>query len=113
MAVRLVTVAVRLDTVGVRLETTVECVFGFKRSCSGEAEDRILQSNIRNLPAPPSSLIESYLKEVSFSHVALVGRGYKLDPTLLSALLQLGLPVDESVATGLFSQIGKSYETNF
>ncbi|KAH1114288.1 hypothetical protein J1N35_007666 [Gossypium stocksii] len=36
VAVRLVTVAVRLDTVAVRLETAVECVFGFKRSCSGE-----------------------------------------------------------------------------
>ncbi|MBA0853422.1 hypothetical protein Goshw_017257, partial [Gossypium schwendimanii] len=36
MAVRLVTVAVRLDTVVVRLETMVECVFGFKRSCSDE-----------------------------------------------------------------------------
>ncbi|MBA0625378.1 hypothetical protein Godav_010581, partial [Gossypium davidsonii] len=29
-------VAVRLVTVAVRLETIVECVFGFKRSCSGE-----------------------------------------------------------------------------
>ncbi|MFQ6652671.1 hypothetical protein Gotur_024423 [Gossypium turneri] len=36
VAVRLVTVAVRLDIVTVRLETMVECVFGFKRSCSGE-----------------------------------------------------------------------------
>ncbi|KHG11380.1 hypothetical protein F383_11016 [Gossypium arboreum] len=27
---------VRLDTIAVRLETTVECVFGFKLSCSGE-----------------------------------------------------------------------------
>ncbi|MFQ6658870.1 hypothetical protein Gotur_027963 [Gossypium turneri] len=36
VAVKLVTVAVRLDTVAVRLETAVECVFGFKRNCSGE-----------------------------------------------------------------------------
>ncbi|MFQ6635820.1 hypothetical protein Gotur_010205, partial [Gossypium turneri] len=36
VAVRLVTVAVRLDNVAVRLETMVKCVFGFKRSCSGE-----------------------------------------------------------------------------
>ncbi|MFQ6645197.1 hypothetical protein Gotur_020017, partial [Gossypium turneri] len=36
VAVRLITVVVRLDTVAVRLETMVECVFGFKRSCSGE-----------------------------------------------------------------------------
>ncbi|MBA0856324.1 hypothetical protein Goshw_026751, partial [Gossypium schwendimanii] len=36
VAVRLVTVAVRLDTIAVGLETMVECVFGFKRSCSGE-----------------------------------------------------------------------------
>ncbi|MFQ6635039.1 hypothetical protein Gotur_012409, partial [Gossypium turneri] len=36
VAVRLVTIAVRLDTVAVRLEIMVECVFGFKRSYSGE-----------------------------------------------------------------------------
>ncbi|MBA0861383.1 hypothetical protein Goshw_027323, partial [Gossypium schwendimanii] len=36
VAVRLVTVAVRLDTAAVRLEIMVKCVFGFKRSCSGE-----------------------------------------------------------------------------
>ncbi|MBA0624317.1 hypothetical protein Godav_009700, partial [Gossypium davidsonii] len=36
VAMRLVTVAGRLDIVAVRLETMVECVFGFKRSCSSE-----------------------------------------------------------------------------
>ncbi|MBA0710887.1 hypothetical protein Golax_010142, partial [Gossypium laxum] len=36
------------------------------------AEDRILECYIRNLPAPPSPLIELYLREVDFSHVALL-----------------------------------------
>lgn len=36
VAVRLVTVAMRLGTVAVRL--AVECVFGFKRNCSGEVK---------------------------------------------------------------------------
>ncbi|MBA0570249.1 hypothetical protein Golob_003928, partial [Gossypium lobatum] len=36
VAVRLITVAVRLNNVAVRLETMVECVFGFKSSCSSE-----------------------------------------------------------------------------
>ncbi|MBA0564694.1 hypothetical protein Golob_009613, partial [Gossypium lobatum] len=35
VAVRLITVAVILDTVAVRFKTAVECVFGFKCSCSG------------------------------------------------------------------------------
>ncbi|KAK5784624.1 hypothetical protein PVK06_039150 [Gossypium arboreum] len=90
------------------------------------AEDKILECYIRNLPAPLSPLIESYLREIDFLHVALVGQRCKLDPTLVSALverwrpkthifhlpysectitledvqLQLGLPVDRSVVTG-------------
>ncbi|MBA0871226.1 hypothetical protein Goshw_022992 [Gossypium schwendimanii] len=65
----------------------------------------------------PSPLVENYLTEVSFWHVANIGRGYKLDPKLNNVLwrpethtfhlsyggctitledvqLQLGLPVD-------------------
>ncbi|MBA0696564.1 hypothetical protein Goari_003107, partial [Gossypium aridum] len=87
---------------------------------------RILQCQIHNLPDPPSPLIESCLREASFWHVALVGQGCKLDPKLISALverwrpdthtfhppcgestitledvhLQLGLLVDKSVVTG-------------
>ncbi|KAA3455992.1 serine/threonine-protein phosphatase 7 long form-like protein [Gossypium australe] len=90
-----------------------------------QAEDRILQCHIRNLPSPPSPLIEPYLREVGFWHAALVGRGCKLDPKLVSVLverwrhethtfyipcgkctitledvhLQLGLPMDGSVVT--------------
>ncbi|MBA0561088.1 hypothetical protein Golob_017941 [Gossypium lobatum] len=89
-------------------------------------EDRILETYIRNLPVPPSPLIEPYLRDVYFSHVALVGRGCKLDQTLVSVLverwrlemhtfhlscnectmtlkdmqLQIGLLVDGSVVTG-------------
>ncbi|MFQ6621681.1 hypothetical protein Gotur_002843 [Gossypium turneri] len=75
---------------------------------------------------PPSPLIENYLREASFWHVANIGWGCKLDPKLISALierwrpemhtfhlpcrectitlddlqLQLGLSVDGSVLTG-------------
>ncbi|MBA0867265.1 hypothetical protein Goshw_028825, partial [Gossypium schwendimanii] len=71
----------------------------------------------------PSLLIENYLREASFWHVANIGRGCKLDPKLISAFierlkpethtfhlpcgectitledvqLQLGLPMDGSV----------------
>ncbi|MFQ6633874.1 hypothetical protein Gotur_010274 [Gossypium turneri] len=76
--------------------------------------------------APPSPLVENYLREAGFWHVATVGRGYKVDPKLISALierwrlethtfhlpcgectvtledvsLQLGLPVDGYPVTG-------------
>ncbi|MBA0669478.1 hypothetical protein Goklo_023872 [Gossypium klotzschianum] len=75
---------------------------------------------------PPSPLVENYLREVGFWHVAMVGRGCKLDPKLISVLverwrpemhtfhfpcgectitledvnLQLGLPVDRYPVTG-------------
>ncbi|MFQ6628514.1 hypothetical protein Gotur_008234 [Gossypium turneri] len=75
---------------------------------------------------PPSPLIENYLREAGFWYVATVGRGCKLDPKLISALierwrlkthtfhllcgectimledvnLQLGLPVDGYAVTG-------------
>ncbi|MFQ6641556.1 hypothetical protein Gotur_014469 [Gossypium turneri] len=87
--------------------------------------DRILQCYIRNMSGPPSPLIENYLREASFWHVANIGRGSKLDPKLISAFierlkpethtfhllcgectitledvqLQLGLPMDGSVLT--------------
>ncbi|MFQ6670885.1 hypothetical protein Gotur_035608, partial [Gossypium turneri] len=88
--------------------------------------DRLLECNIWNMHAPPSPLAENYMREVGFWHVATVGRGCKLDPKLISALierwrpethtfhlpcgectitledvsLQLGLPVDEHPVTG-------------
>ncbi|MFQ6669893.1 hypothetical protein Gotur_034971, partial [Gossypium turneri] len=75
---------------------------------------------------PPSPLVENYLREAGFWHVATVGRGCKLDSKLISALverwrpethtfhlpcgectitlkyvnLQLGLSVDEYPVTG-------------
>ncbi|MFQ6651533.1 hypothetical protein Gotur_023821, partial [Gossypium turneri] len=74
----------------------------------------------------PSPLVENYLREAGFWHVATVGQGCKLDPKLISALietwkpethtfhllcgectitledvnLQLGLPVDGYAVTG-------------
>ncbi|MFQ6664272.1 hypothetical protein Gotur_031447, partial [Gossypium turneri] len=55
-------------------------------------KDRILQCHIRNLPGPPLSLIEPYLRKAGFWHVALVGLGYKLDPKLISALVERQRP---------------------
>ncbi|KAK5820456.1 hypothetical protein PVK06_025503 [Gossypium arboreum] len=52
-------------------------------------EDRILETYIHNLPAPLSPLIELYLRDARFLHVALIGQGCKLDPTLVSALMEL------------------------
>ncbi|MBA0793432.1 hypothetical protein Gohar_017837 [Gossypium harknessii] len=77
------------------------------------------------MSAPPSPLIENYLREAGFFHVANIGRGCKLDPKLVSMFierwrlethtfhlpcrectitledvqLQFGLPVDGSVLT--------------
>ncbi|KAK5837913.1 hypothetical protein PVK06_006640 [Gossypium arboreum] len=46
--------------------------------------DRILQCYIRNMTGPPSPLIEDYLREA--------GRGCKLDPKLISALIERWRP---------------------
>ncbi|KAG8498959.1 hypothetical protein CXB51_005307 [Gossypium anomalum] len=88
--------------------------------------DLVLQCYIRNMPGPPSPLIENYLREARFWHVATIGQGCKLDSKLISALverwrsethtfhipcgectitledmhLQLGLPVDGCAVTG-------------
>ncbi|KAK5771959.1 hypothetical protein PVK06_048215 [Gossypium arboreum] len=50
--------------------------------------DRVLQCYIHNLSGPPSPLIENYLWEVIFWHVATIGRRCKLDPKLISALIE-------------------------
>ncbi|XP_017635600.1 protein MAINTENANCE OF MERISTEMS-like [Gossypium arboreum] len=78
------------------------------------------------MSGPPSPLIEGYLRDAGFWHVATIGRGCKLDPKLISTLierwrpethtfhlqcgectitledmeLQLGLPVDGYAVTG-------------
>ncbi|MBA0811076.1 hypothetical protein Gohar_003009 [Gossypium harknessii] len=48
----------------------------------------VLQYYIRNLSDPPSLLIENYLREAGFWHVATIGRGCKLDPKLINALIK-------------------------
>ncbi|KAG8501453.1 hypothetical protein CXB51_003792 [Gossypium anomalum] len=88
--------------------------------------DRVLQCFIRNITSPPSLLIETYLREAGFWHMANIGQGCKLDSKLISTFverwrlethtfylpckectitledvqLQFGLPVDGSVLTG-------------
>ncbi|MBA0625168.1 hypothetical protein Godav_010399 [Gossypium davidsonii] len=48
----------------------------------------MLQCYIRNMSSPPSPLIENYLREASFRHVANIGQGCKLDPKLISAFIE-------------------------
>ncbi|KAH1120975.1 hypothetical protein J1N35_004135 [Gossypium stocksii] len=46
-------------------------------------EDQILETYISNLLAPPLFLIEPYLINVRFLHMAHIDKGCKLDPTLV------------------------------
>ncbi|MBA0848715.1 hypothetical protein Goshw_005993 [Gossypium schwendimanii] len=48
---------------------------------------------------PPSPLVENYLREAGFWHMATVGRGCKLDLKLISALIER-YPITESVKFG-------------
>ncbi|MBA0880244.1 hypothetical protein Goshw_029808 [Gossypium schwendimanii] len=43
---------------------------------------------ICNMHGPPSPLVENYLREAGFWHMTTVGRGCKLDPKLISALIE-------------------------
>ncbi|MFQ6657898.1 hypothetical protein Gotur_027379 [Gossypium turneri] len=40
------------------------------------------------MSSPPSPLIENYLREVGFWHVANIGRGYKLDSKLINVYIE-------------------------
>ncbi|KAH1097170.1 hypothetical protein J1N35_014091 [Gossypium stocksii] len=40
------------------------------------------------MSGPPSPLIENYLREAGFWHVATIGRGCKLDPKLITVLVE-------------------------
>ncbi|KAK5839931.1 hypothetical protein PVK06_008790 [Gossypium arboreum] len=60
--------------------------------------DRVLQSYIRNMSGPLISLIENYLREAGFWHVATIDRG-ECTITLKGVQLQLGLPVDRYAVT--------------
>ncbi|MFQ6622332.1 hypothetical protein Gotur_001697 [Gossypium turneri] len=59
---------------------------------SVEQMKMILECYIWNMHGPPSPLVENYLREAGFWHVATVGRGCKLDPKLISALIQRWRP---------------------
>ncbi|KAK5784983.1 hypothetical protein PVK06_039524 [Gossypium arboreum] len=50
--------------------------------------DWVLQCYIHNMFGPPPPLIENYLREARFWHVATIGQGCKLDPKLISALIE-------------------------
>ncbi|MFQ6661468.1 hypothetical protein Gotur_029620 [Gossypium turneri] len=54
--------------------------------------NQLQMAYICNLLAYPLPLIEPYMRDVGFSHVALVGKGCKLDPTLVSALVERWRP---------------------
>ncbi|MBA0630577.1 hypothetical protein Godav_002660, partial [Gossypium davidsonii] len=56
------------------------------------SKDRILETYIHILPTPPSPLIEHYLRDARFLHVTLMGGGCKLDPTLVSTLVERWRP---------------------
>ncbi|KAK5842263.1 hypothetical protein PVK06_004599 [Gossypium arboreum] len=55
-------------------------------------EDRILQCHIRNLLGLPSPLIETYLREVGVFLCGLLRLGHKLDPKLISTLVERWRP---------------------
>ncbi|MBA0700914.1 hypothetical protein Goari_021983 [Gossypium aridum] len=44
------------------------------------------------MSGPSSPLIENYLRETSFWHVAIIGRGCKLNSKLISALIERWKP---------------------
>ncbi|MBA0872589.1 hypothetical protein Goshw_016794 [Gossypium schwendimanii] len=44
------------------------------------------------MSGPPSPLIENYLREAGFWHMANIGRGCKLDPKLISAVVERWRP---------------------
>ncbi|MFQ6654812.1 hypothetical protein Gotur_025632, partial [Gossypium turneri] len=44
------------------------------------------------MSSTPSPLIENYMKETSFRHVANIGRGCKLDSKLISAFIESWIP---------------------
>ncbi|MFQ6667927.1 hypothetical protein Gotur_033777 [Gossypium turneri] len=54
--------------------------------------DQILQCYIRNMHDPPIPLVENYMREVGFWHVVTVGWGCKLDPKLISVLIETWRP---------------------
>ncbi|MFQ6632170.1 hypothetical protein Gotur_009148 [Gossypium turneri] len=44
------------------------------------------------MSSPPSPLIENYLQQMGFKHVTTISRGCKLDPKLISALIERWRP---------------------
>ncbi|MBA0658670.1 hypothetical protein Goklo_010855, partial [Gossypium klotzschianum] len=51
-------------------------------------EDRIIETYIHNLSTRAPHVIEQYLKEARFLHVSCMLHGTKLEPTVISVLLE-------------------------
>ncbi|KAK5832736.1 hypothetical protein PVK06_016539 [Gossypium arboreum] len=71
----------------IRLDNKYICVDQMKMSV-----DRVLQCFISNMSGFSSPLIENYLKEAGYWHVANIGQGCKLDPKLISAFVERWRP---------------------
>ncbi|MFQ6654127.1 hypothetical protein Gotur_025227 [Gossypium turneri] len=51
------------------------------------------------MSSPPSPLIENYLREAGFWHVANIGRGCKLDLKLISAFIKRWRPETHTLSS--------------
>ncbi|KAH1032427.1 hypothetical protein J1N35_044601 [Gossypium stocksii] len=55
-------------------------------------DDRVLEGFKHNIGKPPIPQIRGYLQEAGFLHTSRIVRGCKLDPTLISVLVERWMP---------------------